>query len=68
MQYRSAGAAARDMLVRDVDGNLHIGLPIKFAEEPGRVHPQVPGLGEHTAEVLRDAGCDEETIREVCGG
>ena len=48
--------AARDMLVRDVDGNLHIGLPIKFAEEPGRVHPQVPGLGEHTEEVLAEFG------------
>jgi crotonobetainyl-CoA:carnitine CoA-transferase CaiB-like acyl-CoA transferase len=42
----------RDMLVRDVDGNLHIGLPIRFAEEPGRLNPAIPKLDEHRAEIL----------------
>ena len=39
-------------LVRDDDGNLHIGLPIRFAEEPGRLDPRLPGQGQHTDEVI----------------
>lgn len=44
--------AAREMLVRDGEGNLHIGLPLKFRDEPGRLDPALPGLGEHNATVL----------------
>lgn len=44
--------AAREMLVRDADGNLHIGIPIKFRDEPGRLDPRLPGLGEDTAAIL----------------
>ena len=47
--------AARGMLERDAEGNLHIGLPIKFRDEPGRLNPQLADLGQHTAEVLADA-------------
>ncbi len=46
---------ARRMLVRDEDGNLHIGLPIKFRDEPGRLNPALPRLGEHTAAVVAEA-------------
>lgn len=63
--FHAPQVAARDMLVRDAQGNPHIGIPIKFADEPGRLDPELPGLGEHTAEVLREAGCDEATIRAV---
>lgn len=48
-------AAARQMLVRDEDGNLHIGLPIKFRDEPGTLDPTLPALGEHTEAVVADA-------------
>ena len=58
--------AAREMLVRDAEGNLHIGLPIKFREEPGRLDPALPELGQHTREVLCEAGVEEATIRTVC--
>ncbi|RMH45502.1 MAG: CoA transferase [Alphaproteobacteria bacterium] len=54
--------AARGMLFRDSDGNLHIGMPIRFAEEPGRPDPRLPRLGAHTEEVLRAAGCSAEEI------
>jgi crotonobetainyl-CoA:carnitine CoA-transferase CaiB-like acyl-CoA transferase len=46
---------ARQMLLRDEDGNLHIGLPIKFRDEPGRLDPRLPALGEHTADVVAEA-------------
>jgi crotonobetainyl-CoA:carnitine CoA-transferase CaiB-like acyl-CoA transferase len=43
------------MLVRDEDGNLHLGLPIKFRDEPGALNPKLPKLGEHTAEAIAEA-------------
>lgn len=45
--------AAREMMVRDADGNVHLGIPIKFRHEPGRLNPRLPALGEHTAALLR---------------
>jgi crotonobetainyl-CoA:carnitine CoA-transferase CaiB-like acyl-CoA transferase len=45
--------AAREMLVADADGNRHIGIPIKFRNEPGVLNPRLPALGEHTQQ-LRD--------------
>jgi crotonobetainyl-CoA:carnitine CoA-transferase CaiB-like acyl-CoA transferase len=44
----------RRMLVRDAEGHLHIGLPIKFRDEPGTLRPGLPELGQHTAEVLAE--------------
>jgi crotonobetainyl-CoA:carnitine CoA-transferase CaiB-like acyl-CoA transferase len=48
-------ATARRMIERDAEGNLHIGLPIKFRDEPGTLDPRLPALGEHTAAVLAEA-------------
>ncbi|WP_237213618.1 CaiB/BaiF CoA transferase family protein [Falsiroseomonas oryziterrae] len=48
-------AAARRMLLRDEEGNLHLGLPIKYRDEPGRLDPRLPKLGEHTAAVIAEA-------------
>jgi crotonobetainyl-CoA:carnitine CoA-transferase CaiB-like acyl-CoA transferase len=45
-------ATAREMLIRDAEGNLHIGNPIKFRHEPARIDPHLPGYGEHTEAVL----------------
>jgi crotonobetainyl-CoA:carnitine CoA-transferase CaiB-like acyl-CoA transferase len=42
----------REMVVRDGDGNLHIGNPIKFRNEPPRLDTRVPRLGEHNPELL----------------
>jgi hypothetical protein len=33
------------MLVRDEEGNLHLGLPIKYRDEPGSLDPRLPALG-----------------------
>lgn len=53
--FQRPQVAARRMLERDADGNLHIGLPIKFRDEPGTLDPRLPALGEHTAEVIAEA-------------
>lgn len=57
--------AARDMLQRDGAGNLHIGTPIRYRDEPGVLNTTLPGLGEHTAEVLRQAGFDDAALAEI---
>ena len=43
---------AREMLLQDEQGQLHIGNPIKFRHEPAQIDTRLPGLGEHTASVL----------------
>jgi len=48
-------AKARGMVERDAEGNLHIGLPIKFRDEPGMLDPRLPTLGQHTTEVIIEA-------------
>ena len=42
-----------------------LGVPVKMSRTPGGVHTPAPAFGEHTAEVLRDAGFGEDEIREL---
>lgn len=44
--------AARDMALRDPQGNPHIGTPLKFRDEPGQPDLRLPGLGEHGPDLL----------------
>ncbi len=53
---------ARDMLLRDADGNAHLGIPIKFREEPGAVQMEAPALGEHSEEVALGAGLSTDEV------
>ena len=43
---------AREMVVTDADGGMHLGIPIKFTHEPGRIDPHLDQVGESTAAVL----------------
>ncbi len=54
--------AARAMRVVDAAGLEHIGIPIQFSAEPGRVNPALPRLGEHNVELLRALGYDDGAI------
>lgn len=39
-----------------------LGIPIRFAHEPGRTTFDLPELGQHTAEVMREAGWTQAQI------
>jgi formyl-CoA transferase len=43
-----------------------VGSPVKFSETPSRVRNRAPLLGEHTRDVLREAGFGDEEIRALC--
>jgi crotonobetainyl-CoA:carnitine CoA-transferase CaiB-like acyl-CoA transferase len=43
--FHAPQVAAREMLVVDGDGNRHLGIPIKFRNEPGRLDPRLPERG-----------------------
>jgi crotonobetainyl-CoA:carnitine CoA-transferase CaiB-like acyl-CoA transferase len=53
---------ARGMVIRDAAGRRHLGVPIRYADEPARPHFTLAGLGEHTDEVLAAAGYDAARI------
>ncbi len=56
---------ARNMIVEDDKGWEHIGIPIKFAQEPGRINFDVPQLGEHNRELARAVGFNDVQIRDM---
>jgi crotonobetainyl-CoA:carnitine CoA-transferase CaiB-like acyl-CoA transferase len=39
-----------------------LGLPVKFSETPGDVHRIPPELGEHSDEILREIGLDDDEL------
>ena len=45
-----------------------LGSPVKMSETPPVVGRRAPLLGEHTEEVLREAGCDEQVIAALLAG
>ena len=47
---------AREMIVQFPDGQTHLGLPIKFANEPGAIVPNAPTLGQHSRSALAAVG------------
>ncbi len=55
----------RDMRLKDAAGNDHMGIPIKYTNEPGRVDFRLPQVGEHTDEILKTLGCDAVTLKAL---
>lgn len=47
---------ARGMVWEAPDGGLHLGIPIRFANEPGRIDPRLDEVGGSTDEVLAGLG------------
>ncbi len=58
--------AAREMVIEldqpGIGTVRQLGIPAKLGRTPGTVHSPAPALGEHTGEVLTEAGYSEEEI------
>lgn len=52
----------RGMVFRDSDGHRHVGPPITFQNEPPQPNPRTPRFGEHSADVAKEAGFEDEAI------
>lgn len=63
--WNSEQVWARDMRVRDAEGNDHIGIPIKFSREAGRINPDLPSVGQQTAQILQELNLDLDTQQAV---
>jgi len=46
----------REMIVEDPNGLEHIGIPMKFLEEPGELKFKYAEVGQHTREILSQLG------------
>ena len=55
----------REMVVEDERGWEHIGLPLKFSDEPGRVDATLPERGQHSEEILRGLGYGDAELRAM---
>jgi crotonobetainyl-CoA:carnitine CoA-transferase CaiB-like acyl-CoA transferase len=58
----SAHLKAREMRIEFPDGQTQLGIPIKFADEPGAIRPVAPVLGEHSRSALTAVGYTEAEL------
>lgn len=58
-------ASARGMRLMDDAGREHVGIPIKFADEPGRADFRLPDIGEHSDALLRAAGYSAAAVAHL---
>lgn len=63
--WNSPHVRDREMRVTDPDGNDHVGIPIKYRNEPGRIDFRLPELGRDTEAILRDLGYSAAAIAEM---
>ncbi len=67
--FENEHALARQMLVEVEDPNVgtvrQVGIGPKFSETPGNVRSTGPATGQHTDDVLRDLGRDDDEIARL---
>ncbi|MEZ0152963.1 MAG: CaiB/BaiF CoA transferase family protein [Candidatus Reddybacter sp.] len=56
---------AREMIIEDEQGREHIGIPIKFKNEPGKVNFTAPELGADNESVALELGFSAEQIQAM---
>jgi crotonobetainyl-CoA:carnitine CoA-transferase CaiB-like acyl-CoA transferase len=59
---------ARGMVTSDARGWDHLGVPIRFADEPAEPHFDPPAHGQHSSEILRSLGYDDRDIAKLMSG
>jgi crotonobetainyl-CoA:carnitine CoA-transferase CaiB-like acyl-CoA transferase len=56
---------ARGMVLTDEGGNKHLGIPIRFADEPGQADLTLPDYGAHSQELAKEAGLSGDEIAQL---
>jgi len=56
---------ARGMVLKDARGWDHLGVPIRFADEPARPSFDPPAHGQHTCAILRSLGYADGEIAQL---
>lgn len=56
---------ARAMRVTDEAGNDHMGIPVKFADEPGQINISLPAVGEQTAKIVAQLDLTDAQRNEI---
>ena len=56
---------ARGMVLKDARGWDHLGVPIKFADEPAQPNFDPPSHGQDTGDILRRLGYSENAVRKL---
>ncbi|OFA29887.1 CoA-transferase [Glaciecola punicea] len=62
---RDEHTLSREMLLTDKHGNQHLGVPIKYAQEPANPNFDLPSFSQHTREVLAQIGYSQDDIEEM---
>jgi crotonobetainyl-CoA:carnitine CoA-transferase CaiB-like acyl-CoA transferase len=55
----------REMLVRDARGWEHLGIPIRFSDEPGHPRFDPPAHGQHSEQILRGLGYSDGELEAM---
>lgn len=55
----------REMILHDERGHEHLGIPLKFRNEPGKVNFAAPALGEHNREIALSLGYSEGEVDDL---
>ena len=42
-----------------------IGIPVKLSATPGSIRHRAPGLGEHSREILAEAGFSDQEVQRL---
>lgn len=61
--FEQSHTSHRQMLVDD-DGRRQVGVPTRLSRTPGRVSGAPPAFAQHTDDVLREVGVDDERIEQ----